>query len=83
MKDGADYPGQQYMEDRNMWGHSYMPHRSPMTGRYTSGSYMPSRRYYDSEHEKFMNDLHRMASMEGDPEIRTAMENVARMLEMR
>lgn len=98
MKEGADYPGEKYMDERSYDSRSYrsMPNRSPSTGRFMSGhswpmgySYnngynnMSGRRYYDSEHDKFMQDLHRMMDMETDPATREAMENVANMLQMR
>lgn len=101
MKEGADYPGEKYMDERSYDGRSYnnsyarsMPNRSPSTGRFTSGhgypmgytyamNNMSGRRYYDSEHDKFVQDLHRMMDMETDPATREAMENVANMLQMR
>ena len=92
MKDGADYPGQKYMDERGYDGYSYarsMPRHNPANGRFVSGTSYPmgysynmsGRRYYDSEHEKFMNDLTRMMNMETDPATREAMEHVAMMLE--
>lgn len=97
MKEGADYPGQQYMDERSYDSRSYsggnsyarsMPNRSPSTGRFMSGNYpmgygMSGRRYYDSEQDKFVNDLHRMMEMESDPAAREQMASLARMLEMR
>ena len=98
MKEGEEYPGSEYMDNRgrnsydgynsyrggNMnRGRSYYGGNG---GNGTSGHYpygMSGRHYYDSERDKFMNDLHRMMDSEQDPATREAMENVARMLEMR
>lgn len=96
MKEGSEYPGSDYMErdyrgsgmNRSYGGYnSYSGGRSYYsnnpTGRNQYSHNMSGRRYYDSERDKFMNDLHRMMDSESNPEVREAMENVARMLEMK
>lgn len=99
MKEGEEYPGSKYMDGQSYDSHPYydgnsyrsMPQHNPSNGRFMSGhgypvgySYgMSGRRYYDSERDKFVNELHRAMSSESDPEMRAEMENLARMLAMR
>lgn len=95
MKEGQDYPGSEYMDQRMSYdnrsyaGGGSMPNRNSQTGRFMSGhypygmTYTSGRRYYDGPHENAVMDLRRMAMNEQDPEARAAMENALRYLEMR
>lgn len=70
----------------NSYDHPYYDGRGNRGGGGGSGnrsSNMSGRRYYDGEREKFMNELNRMMDSEQDPRTREAMENLARMIEMR
>lgn len=98
MKEGQEYPGSEYMDERSYDGRSYarsMPNRSPSTGRFTSGrsydggynvgnSYgMSGRHYYDDDKMHAVNDLRRMHQNEQNPEVKMAIERAINDLEMR
>ena len=88
MREGNPYPGSDYVEQRGM---SYAnQHRSPVTGRYTSGygpmyydGGMSGRRYYDNERMNAVDDLRRIHQMTQDPETKMAIEQAIRNLEVR
>ena len=93
MKDGGEYPGSDYMNGRSYANRGQM--RNTITGRYISdgrsGMYpmyydsegMSGRRYYDSEKENAVHELHRMMESKNDPEIRMAIQEAVRHLEMK
>lgn len=96
MKEGEDYPGSEYMDER---GSSYArggnQARSPMTGRYMprggSGTYPmyyddmrgSGRRYYDDEKESAIHRMHKMMDSESNPDVRMAIQEAIRNLESR
>ena len=69
--------------------------RNPMNGRYMSdgrsGTYpmyyntngMSGRRYYDDEKDNVIHELHRMMESKTDPEVKMAIQDAIRNLEMK
>ena len=95
MKEGEDYPGSEYMDERSNSYASGGQARSPMTGRYMSrggsGTYPmyyddmrgSGRRYYDGEKEDAIHKLHKAMDNESNPEYRMAVQEAIRILESR
>lgn len=92
MKEGGEYPGSEYMDKQSYdMAHSYArgQMRNPMNGRYMSygrsGSYPMyyDRRYYDSEKENAVHELHHMMDSKTDPEIKMAIQSAIHDLEMK
>ena len=98
MKEGGEYPGSEYMDKQSYdMAHSYArgQMRNPMNGRYMSdgrsGIYpmhynmngMSGRRYYDDEKDTVIHELHRMMESKTDPEVKMAIQDTIRNLEMK
>ena len=78
MREGKSYPGSEYIDQRGM---SYAnQHRNMNTGRYMSGHYPM---YYDDERMSAMDELRRMHQTQQNPEVRMAIEQAMRSLEVR
>lgn len=82
------YNNNRYYDGGNMYGRGNSYARNGYgrsSGRRSYNSYAgggsSGRRYYDGEKENSINDIRQMVQMEQDPEKRSILENVMRVLE--
>lgn len=96
MKEGEEYPGSEYMDERSNSYNSYArggQARNAANGRYMSrggsGTYPmyyddmrgSGRRYYDGEKEDAIHKLYKAMDSESNPEYRMAVQEAIRILE--
>lgn len=84
MKEGGEYPGSEYMDKRSYdMAHSYARGHNGTYPMYYDNMGMSGRRYYDSEKENAVHELHRMMDSKTDPEVKMAIQSAIRNLEMK